>query len=168
MIKDVILDDNDIRMLNFRIKEYGGVKKLIERVLYELDATIIFPDGSRPRQTISYTWKKSNSEFHYLLNKLCDENLTNEEYNNYINRYNKICANNIAFEKENPPIIYDKKKQTRTKTTRIDKVKSMFGSEELNVGEKAVKVKPKKETVAERKAKLLNNKAIKLTFNIVK
>ena len=168
MIKHVILDDSDIRMLEYRIKEYGGIEKLMERIFKELDATVVYPDGFRPRQTNSYVWKRKDSEFHYLLNKLCDDGITNEEYNNYINRYNEICANNIAFEKENPPIVYDKKKQTRTKTTRVDKVKSMFGNEELNVGEKAVKVKPKKETVAERKAKLLNNKAIKLTFNIVK
>ncbi len=168
MVGVVVLDNSDIRMLEYRIKEYGSINKLMERILYELDATIIFSGILRPRQTNSYVWKRTDAEFHYLLNKLCDEGLTNEEYNNYINRYNEVCAKNIAFEKENPPVVYDKKKINKTKSVRVDKVKSIFNNEELNVGEKTIKVKLKKETVVERKAKMLDNKAIKLTFNIVK
>ena len=44
----------------------------------------------------------------------------------------------------------------------------MFDGDTLKVGEKAVKAKPKKETVAERKAKILSSKAVTFAFGGLK
>ena len=161
---NVVLDNSDIRLIKYKLKEYNGVRNYLERVLKDLDATLVLPDGSRPRQTNSYVWAYSNAEFYYLIN---NSNLTQEEINSYMSRYNDVIDNNKKYELENPPIVYSKKKITKRKT-RVDKVKSMFNNDILNVGETTVKEKPKKETVAERKAKLFSNKAVTFAFSNIK
>lgn len=158
------LDAQDIRFIHAHIKQYDGVHGAIEVTLKELDASIVLPDGGRPRQTNSYVWKRVDAEFHYLLNMAMDNGLTNDQYTKYINRYNAIIKANEEFEKENPPIVYTKKAKSSTKKVRVDKVKSMFNGDELAVGEKAVKAKPKKETIADRKRKALASKAVTFAF----
>lgn len=162
------LDAQDIRFVHAHIKQYDGVHGAIEVALKELDASIILPDGSRPRQTNSYVWKRTDAEFHYLLNMAMDNGLTNDQYTEYINRYDAIIKANEEFEKENPPIVYTKKAKSASKKVRVDKVKSIFNDDELSVGEKAVKAKPKKETIADRKRKALASKAVTFAFGGLK
>lgn len=164
----VELDAQDIRFIHAHIKQHNGIMNTIDVVLKELDATLVLPDGGRPRQTISYVWQRSDAEFHYLLNLAMDKGLTNEVYNDIMGRYNAVLQKNKEFEEANPPIIYSKKVRTGTKRVRVDKVQSIFDGDTLKVGEKAVKAKPKKETVADRKRKLLNNKAVTFAFGGLK
>lgn len=160
----VTLDSQDIRFINYHIEKYGGIYEALEVTLKELDATVIYPDGDRPRQTNSYVWQRVDAEFHYILNLAMDNGMTNEKYDEYIARYNEVLRINYEFELEHPPIVYTKKGKTTTKKVRVDKVKSMFDGDELKVGEKAVKAKPKKETIADRKRKALSNKAVTFAF----
>lgn len=162
------LDSQDIRFLKARIKEYDGPHNLIEQIIKELDATLVLPDGFRPRQTNSYVWKRTDAEFHYLLNELMDNGITNEVYNEYITRYNNVLERNKEFELEHPPVVYAKKAKSSVKRVRVDKVNSMFDGDELKVGEKAVKTKVKKETIADRKRKALSNKAVTFAFGGLK
>lgn len=162
------LDNQDIRFINSHIQQYGGIREAIEVILKELDATLVLPDGSRPRQTISYVWRRAEAEFHYLLNMAMDDGMTNEQYDDYITRYNSILKTNKEFEEENPPIVYDKKGRSKTKRVRVDKVKSIFNNDDLAVGEKAVKAKPKKETIADRKRKAIVGKAVTFAFGGLK
>lgn len=162
------LDEQDKRFIAAHIKQYGGIRATLEVVLKELDATVVLPDGGRPRQTISYVWKRVDAEFHYLLNAAMDRGMSNEDYNDIMERYNAVIEKNKQFEIENPPIIYSKKAKTSARKVRVDKVKSIFGEDTLNVGEKAVKAKPKKETIADRKRKLLNSKAVTFAFGSIK
>lgn len=160
----VTLDAQDIRFIVSHIEQHGDVLGAIEAIFKDLDATYVMPNGMRPRQTISYVWQRADAEYRYLLNLLLDGDCDNETYTNIVNRYNQICAKNAEFEKENPPIWYEKKAKGKAKKIRVDKIESMFGDGTLKVGEKAVKAKPKKETVAERKSKLLNSKAVSFAF----
>lgn len=160
----VTLDAQDIRFVESHIKQYGGIDKAIQVVLKELDATLVLPDGSRPRQTNSYVWQRSDAEFAYLLNKAMDNGMTNEEYTKVMKQYGEVLKNNQVYELENPPIVYSKKARGSIKKVRVDKVQSMFDGDTLKVGQKAVKAKPKKETVAERKARILSNKAVTFAF----
>lgn len=160
----VTLDAQDIRFVEARIKQYGGIDKAMQVVLKELDATLVLPDGSRPRQTNSYVWQKSDAEFTYLLNKAMDNGMTNEEYTKVMKQYGEVLKKNELYELENPPVVYSKKFRSSTRKVRVDKVQSMFDSDILKVEEKAVKAKPKKETVTERKARILSNKAVTFAF----
>jgi len=157
----VTLDAQDIRFVEAHIKQYGGIDKVIQVVLKELDATLVLPDGSRPRQTNSYVWQRSDAEFAYLLNKAMDNGMTNEEYTKVMEQYGEVLKKNELYELENPPVVYSKKVRSSTRKVRVDKVQSMFDGDILKVGEKA---KPKKETVAERKARILSNKAVTFAF----
>lgn len=163
----VELNAQDIRFVEAHIKQYGGIDKAIQVVLKELDATLVLPDGGRPRQTNSYVWQRSDAEFAYLLNKAMDNGMTNEEYAKVMEQYREVLKKNELFELENPPIVYSKKVRSTCKV-RVDKVQSMFDGDTLKVGEKAVKAKPKKETVAERKAKILSSKAVTFAFGGLK
>lgn len=158
------LDNQDIRFLEARVKEYGDARKLIIKLIEELDVRLVMPDGSRPRQSNSYVWQRTLAEFHYLINKCMDEGMSDKEYDNIMVMYNTIMTINTAYETENPPIIYTKKVNAGKRTNKTYKVKSMFNDDIIDVGDKAVKVKPKKETVAERKAKLINSKAVSFAF----
>lgn len=158
------LDAQDIRFIHYHIKQYGGIYEALEVTLKELDATVVYPDGSRPRQTNSYVWQRVDAEFHYLLNMAMDNGMTNEQYNEYVTRYNAIIKTNKEFEEEHPPVVYAKKAKSTTKKVRVDKVKSIFNGDDLAVGEKAVKAKPKKETIADRKRKALASKAVTFAF----
>lgn len=164
----VELDAQDIRFIESHIKERGGIDKAIQVVLKELDATLVLPDGGRPRQTNSYVWQRSDAEFAYLLNKAMDNGMTNEEYAKVMEQYGEVLKKNKLFELENPPVVYSKKVRSSTRKVRVDKVQSMFNGDTLKVGEKAVKAKPKKETVAERKAKILSSKAVTFAFGGLK
>ena len=160
----VTLDAQDIRFVEAHIKQYGGIDKAIQVVLKELDATLVLPDGSRPRQTNSYVWQRSDAEFAYLLNKAMDNGMTNEEYTKVMEQYGEVLKKNELYELENPPIVYSKKVRSSTRKVRVDNVLSMFDGDALKVGKKAVKAKPKKETVTERKARILSNKAVTFAF----
>lgn len=161
------LDAQDIRMVEARIKEYNGERNLINKILKELDASLILPDGGRPRQTISYVWKHTDAVFHYLLNKLMDNGLNNDEYNAIMLEYKEVLANNAKYEQENPPIVYSKKKKaTVSKSKKQVTTTNMFTGEK-SVMTKSGNLKVKKETVAERKARLFNEKVSKFTFNFV-
>lgn len=164
----VTLDSQDIRFVEAHIKQYGGIDKAIQVVLKELDATLVLPDGSRPRQTNSYVWQRSDAEFAYLLNKAMDNGMTNEEYTKVMEQYGEVLKKNQLYELENPPVIYSKKARGGTRKVRVDKVQSMFDDDILKVGKKAVKAKPKKETAAERKARILSNKAVTFAFGDLK
>ena len=160
----VTLDTQDIRFVEAHIKQYGGIDKAIQVMLKELDATLVLPDGSRPRQTNSYVWQRSDAEFAYLLNKAMDNGMTNEEYTKVMEQYGEVLKKNQLYELENPPVVYSKKVRGGTRKVRVDEVQSMFDGDILKVGEKAVKAKPKKETVAKRKARILSNKAVTFAF----
>lgn len=163
----VVLDKFDINMLHYRIKQHGGDAKLVmEDVIKNLDATFTCPDGSRPRQTNSYVWKRTDAEFFWLIDYLADNGMTNEEYKDYISRRAAMIDKSLKYEEENPPIDYIKVSKAKAKKTvkkAIAKEKDMFSGEVKDVDIKTGKVKRKtaKDIRQDRIAKTA-------TFNIFK
>lgn len=164
----VTLDAQDIRFVESHIKQYGGIDKAIQVVLKELDATLVLSDGSRPRQTNSYVWQRSDAEFAYLLNKAMDNGMTNEEYSKVMDQYGEVLKKNQIYELENPPIVYSKKVRGSVKNVRIDKVQSMFDGDILKVGNKAVKAKPKKKLLPNVRLEYLVIKLLHVRLEILK
>lgn len=63
------LDDKDIRYINYIIDK-STMADAIESYIKDLDCTTIYPDGSRPRQTINYGYRITLSSIEYILDKL--------------------------------------------------------------------------------------------------
>ena len=97
------LDKFDIEMLNNNIVE-KGIENYLSLLLVYLDCSRII-NNMRIMQTIGYTYKRYISTYIYILNNILDKN----KYSEYINNLISLHLKNLDYEKENPPIIYDKK-----------------------------------------------------------
>ena len=97
------LDKFDIEMLNNNIVE-KGIENYLSLLLVYLDCSRII-NNMRMMQTIGYTYKRYISTYIYILNNLLDKN----KYSEYVNNLISLHLKNLDYEKENPPIIYDKK-----------------------------------------------------------
>lgn len=172
------LDDKDKRWFEYLVKTKCTYEKAIDYIINnDLDCTTIYKDGSRPRQTINYGYRRSIGGIYYLLwlmeSKITFKDNMDKFYiykTNILNLLNEIHQKNIDFEKSNPICYYRKKSRTsKTTSTKLHITKDAFSDDQLSIGEHSTKViKPKKETVAERKIKLANSKAISfagLSFN---
>lgn len=97
------LDKFDIEMLNNNIVE-KGIENYLSLLLVYLDCSRII-NNMRIMQTIGYTYKRYISTYIYILNNILDKT----KYSEYINNLISLHLKNLDYEKENPPIIYDKK-----------------------------------------------------------
>ena len=97
------LDKFDIKMLNNEVVE-KGVENYLSLLLVYLDCSRII-NNMRMMQTIGYPYKRYISIYLYILNNILD----NDKYSEYENKLISLHLKNLDFEKENPPIIYDKK-----------------------------------------------------------
>ena len=97
------LDKFDIEILNNNIVE-KGIENYLSLLLVYLDCSRII-NNMRMMQTIGYTYKRYISTYIYILNNILDKN----KYSEYVNNLISLHLKNLDYEKENPPIIYDKK-----------------------------------------------------------
>ena len=97
------LDKFDIKMLNNEVVE-KGVENYLSLLLVYLDCSRII-NNMRMMQTIGYPYKRYISMYIYILNNILDKN----KYAEYVNNLISLHLKNLDYEKENPPIIYDKK-----------------------------------------------------------
>ena len=97
------LDKFDIEMLNNNIVE-KGIENYLSLLLVYLDCSRII-NNMRMMQTIGYPYKRYISIYLYILNNI----LYNDKYSEYENKLISLHLKNLDYEKENPPIIYDKK-----------------------------------------------------------
>ena len=103
------LDDRDIRYINYVIDK-STMADAIESYIKDLDCTIIYPDGSRPRQTINYGYRITLSSIEYILDKLYlvlehhpEKAQSYIDYrNSIIKRIIDIHEKNLNFERRNP------------------------------------------------------------------
>ena len=150
----------------------------IESYIKDLDCTIIYPDGSRPRQTINYGYRITLSSIEYILDKLYlvlehhpEKAQSYIDYrNSIIKRIIDIHEKNLDFERRNLVRYYSKEPRKRTRSSnRVNQSKDVFTGKPIDVSTGIAKaIKPKKETIAQRKAKLLGGKAVSFTFNGLK
>lgn len=114
------LDDSVKRICSNSVAEYG-IDKAIENQLHYLDCTRIV-NGLRLMQTIGTPYQYEMSKLAYIL----DTYLSDDEEDKISLYYNKIAEIhkvNLKYEKDNPPIIYDKSKKVKNARTTRKKVK---------------------------------------------
>lgn len=111
ILKDYIieLEQFDIDLINKSIVEKGIDKFLSQQLIY-LDCSRII-NGMRMMQTIGYPYKVEISRYLYALDMIKDDKTISEYKNNLLIRHNL----NLTYEKDNPPIWYDKDKIINTK-----------------------------------------------------
>ena len=97
------LDKIDINILNNNIVE-KGIENYLSLLLVYLDCSRII-NNMRMMQTIGYPYKRYISIYLYILDNILD----NDKYSEYEDKLISLHLKNLDFEKENPPIIYDKK-----------------------------------------------------------
>ena len=166
------LDDMYIRYINHLINK-SNAHGAIEYFIKDLDCTTIYDDGSRPRQTINYGYRIAISSIEYILDQLylvLEEHPEKAQDYIIIKKVINIHEKNIDFERRNPVLYYTKKSRKRTRSSsRVNTAKDIFTNNAIDVSTGVVKaVKPKKETVAQRKAKLLGGKAVSFAFSGLK
>lgn len=113
------LDNFDINMINNNIAE-KGIKNFISQQLVYLDCSRII-NGMRMMQTIGFTYKLELTKYLYALDKVEDKN----QISDYKDKLLALHVLNLAYEKDNPPIIYDKpiKEKSKSKPARRRKAK---------------------------------------------
>lgn len=124
------LDDSVKRICSNSVAEYG-IDKAIENQLHYLDCTRIV-NGLRLMQTIGTPYQYEMSKLVYIL----DTYLSDDEEDKLSLYYNKIAEihkANLKYEKDNPPIIYDKSKKVKNARTTRKKVKEATIDEFENI-----------------------------------
>ena len=114
------LDDSVKGICSNSVDEHG-IDKAIEIQLHYLDCTRIV-NGLRLMQTIGTPYQYEMSKLAYML----DTYLSDDEEDKISLYYNKIAEihkANLKYEKDNPPIIYDKSKKVKNARTTRKKVK---------------------------------------------
>ena len=113
--------DNSVKRICSNSVDEHGIDKAIEIQLHYLDCTRIV-NGLRLMQTIGTPYQYEMSKLAYML----DTYLSDDEGNKISLYYNKIAEihkANLKYEKDNPPIIYDKSKKVKNARTTRKKVK---------------------------------------------
>lgn len=113
------LDDNVKRICSNSIAEYG-IDKAIENQLHYLDCTRIV-NGLRLMQTIGTPYQYEMSKLAYMLDTYLSDD--EDKISLYYNKIAEIHKANLKYEKDNPPIIYDKSKKVKNARTTRKKVK---------------------------------------------
>ena len=124
------LDDSVKRICSNSVDEHG-IDKAIEIQLHYLDCTRIV-NGLRLMQTIGTPYQYEMSKLAYML----DTYLSDDEEDKISLYYNKIAEihkANLKYEKDNPPIIYDKSKKVKNARTTRKKVKEATIDEFENI-----------------------------------
>lgn len=112
LLKDYIieLEQFDINLIKKEVAEKGIDKFLSQQLIY-LDCSRII-NGMRMMQTIGYPYKAEISKYLYALDMI--EN-NNTKMSLYKDKLLAIHTLNLAYEKDNPPVWYDKEKIVNTK-----------------------------------------------------
>lgn len=158
------LDAQDKRWYDYLIRSKGGEIAALYFLLKGLDCTRIYPDGSRPVQTINYGYRTDIAGFIYINNILCEKMPECE-----IDYYAKLVERheeNLSFEENNPPHYYREKQRTSGRSNkRTVEITDIFTGERSSVDVGSGKVIKPKNNATTRKAKTLNDKTINFAFN---
>lgn len=114
------LDDSVKRICSNSVDEHG-IDKAIEIQLHYLDCTRIV-NGLRLMQTIGTPYQYEMSKLAYMLDTYLSDD-EEDKISLYYNKITEIHKANLKYEKDNPPIIYDKSKKVKNARTTRKKVK---------------------------------------------
>lgn len=123
------LDDSVKRICSNSVDEYG-IDKAIEIQLHYLDCTRIV-NGLRLMQTIGTPYQYEMSKLAYMLDTYLSDD--EDKISLYYNKIAEIHKANLKYEKDNPPIIYDKSKKVKNARTTRKKVKEATIDEFENI-----------------------------------
>lgn len=123
------LDDSVKRICNNSVVEYG-IDRTIENQLHYLDCTRIV-NGLRLMQTIGTPYQYEMSKLAYMLDTYLSDD--EDKLSLYYNKIAEIHKANLKYEKDNPPIIYDKSKKVKNARTTRKKVKEATIDEFENI-----------------------------------
>ena len=130
----ITLEKNDIDIINTTIAE-KGIEGFFSQQLVYLDCYRIVKEV-RITQTTSFKYRVDISRYLHVINSIKNT----EQYDIWLNKLITLHNNNLEYEKENPPIIYDKPaKKAVTKINknpaRRDKVAKNTSNENITVSE---------------------------------
>ena len=146
-----ILDEIDLNIIDQNIQD-KGIEGFLDKQLVYLDCSRIIND-MRVMQTVGYPYQREISRYLYVLDLIEDDSIKQD----YINRLMDLHNRNLAFESENPPIIYKRntkdksnklpRRRTSTKETLAKADKQLSNAERLkklsaNFGPLTFKIKP--------------------------
>lgn len=146
------LDDNVKRICSNSIAEYG-IDKAIENQLHYLDCTRIV-NGLRLMQTIGTPYQYEMSKLAYMLYTYLSDD--EDKLSLYYNKIAEIHKSNLKYEKDNPPIIYDKSKKVKNARTTRKKVKeaTIDGFENSKIQQKSLNADIRKAILGNIKLKI--------------
>ena len=147
------LDDSVKRICSNSVAKYG-IDKAIENQLHYLDCTRIV-NGLRLMQTIGTPYQYEMSKLAYIL----DTYLSDDEEDKLSLYYNKIAEihkANLKYEKDNPPLIYDKSKKVKNARTTRKKAKeaTIDGFENIKIHQKSLNADIRKAILGNIKLKI--------------
>ena len=131
------LDDSVKRICSNSVANYG-IDKAIEIQLHYLDCTRIV-NGLRLMQTIGTPYQYEMSKLAYMLDTYLSDD-EEDKISLYYNKSAEIHKANLKYEKDNPPIIYDKSKKVKNARTTRKKVKeaTIDGFENSQIQQKSL------------------------------
>lgn len=146
------LDDNVKRICSNSVAEYG-IDKAIENQLHYLDCTRIV-NGLRLMQTIGTPYQYEMSKLAYMLDTYLSDD--EDKLSLYYNKIAEIHKANLKYEKDNPPIIYDKSKKVKNARTTRKKVKeaTVDGFENSKIHQKSLNADIRKAILGNIKLKI--------------
>lgn len=146
------LDDSVKRICSNSVAEYG-IDKAIENQLHYLDCTRIV-NGLRLMQTIGTPYQYEMSKLAYMLDIYLSDD--EDKISLYYNKIAEIHKANLKYEKDNPPIIYDKSKKVKNARTTRKKVKeaTIDGFENSKIQQKSLNADIRKAILGNIKLKI--------------
>lgn len=146
------LDDNIKKICSNSVAEYG-IDKAIENQLHYLDCTRIV-NGLRLMQTIGTPYQYEMSKLAYMLDTYLSDD--EDKLSLYYNKIAEIHKANLKYEKDNPPIIYDKSKKVKNARTTRKKVKeaTIDGFENSKIQQKSLNADIRKAILGNIKLKI--------------
>ena len=146
------LDDSVKRICSNSVAEYG-IDKAIENQLHYLDCTRIV-NGLRLMQTIGTPYQYEMSKLAYILDTYLSDD--EDKISLYYNKIAEIHKANLKYEKDNPPIIYDKSKKVKNARTTRKKVKeaTIDGFENSKIQQKSLNADIRKAILGNIKLKI--------------
>ena len=147
------LDDSVKRICSNSVDEHG-IDKAIEIQLHYLDCTRIV-NGLRLMQTIGTPYQYEMSKLAYMLDTYLSDN-EEDKISLYYNKIAEIHKANLKYEKDNPPIIYDKSKKVKNARTTRKKVKeaTIDGFENSKIQQKSLNADIRKAILGNIKLKI--------------
>lgn len=113
----ITFDDFSLNIIKGNIEEIGSIEAAFNKQLFYLDCSRVYPDGTRPMQTIGYPYRRELAAAIYMAQQM--EDAIKEEW---LLKLIELHQKNIEYEKINPPIWYDGEKGKKKFEKNIEKL----------------------------------------------